>query len=37
MVWACIEKGRRICGQENDGDRGAVEKKERKSEAEVVG
>ena len=26
-----------MCGQENDGDRGAVEEKERKSEAQVVG
>ena len=34
MVWACIEK-RRTCGQESDG--GAGEKKERKTEAEVVG
>ena len=37
MVWACIEKRRRMFGQESDGDGGAVEKKERKSEAEVVG
>ena len=37
MVWACIEKRRRRCGQEIDGDRGAVEEKERKSEAQVVG
>ena len=28
---------RRICGQESDGDGGAGEKKERKTEAEVVG
>ena len=33
MVWACIEKGRITCG---DGDGGAGEKKERKTEAEVV-
>ena len=31
MVWACIEK-RRIRRQESDGDGGAWEKKERKSE-----
>ena len=37
MVWACIEKRRRIRGQESDGDGGAGEKKERTSEAEVVG
>ena len=37
MVWACIEKRRIMCGQESDGDRGAVEEKERKSEAQVVG
>ena len=36
MVWACIEKGRRIRRQESDGDGGAGEKKERKTEAEVV-
>ena len=36
MVWACIEKGRRIYGQESGGDGGAGEKKERKTEAEVV-
>ena len=35
MVWACIEKGRRTCGQESDG--GAEEKKERKTEAKMVG
>ena len=34
---ACIEKRRRICGQETDGDGGAGEKKERKTKAEVVG
>ena len=37
VVWACVEKRRRISGQENDGDRDAREKKERKTEAEVVG
>ena len=37
MVWAGIEKRRRICGQESDGDGGAGEKKERKTEAEMVG
>ena len=37
VVWACIEKRRRICRQESDGDGGAGEKKERKTEAEVVG
>ena len=35
MVWACTEKRRRIRRQESDGD--AREKKERKTEAEVVG
>ena len=35
MVWACIEKRRIICRQESD--EGAREKKERKTEAEVVG
>ena len=34
--WAYIEK-RRIRRQESDGDGGAGEKKERKTEAEVVG
>ena len=29
MVWACIEKRRRIRRQESDGDGGAGEKKER--------
>ena len=33
MVWACIEKRRSIRGQESDGDGGAWEKKERKTEA----
>ena len=37
MVWACIAKGRRIRRQESDDDGGAGEKKERKTEAEVVG
>ena len=37
MVWACIEKRRRIHRQESDGDGGAGEKKERKTEEEVVG
>ena len=37
MVWACIEKRRRIRRQESDGDGGAGEKKERKTKAAVVG
>ena len=37
MVWACIEKRRIICGQESHGDGGAGEKKDRKTEAEMVG
>ena len=37
VVWACIEKRRRICRQESDGDGGAGEKKERNTRAEVVG
>ena len=37
MVWARIEKRRRISRQESDGDGGAGEKKERKTKAEVVG
>ena len=37
VVWACIEKRRRIRRQESDGDLGAREKKERKTKAEVVG
>ena len=37
MVWARIEKRRRIRRQESDGDRGAGEKKERKTKAEVDG
>ena len=28
VVYACIEKGIRICGQNNDGDRGAGEKQD---------
>ena len=35
MVWACIEKRRRIRRQESDG--GGWEEKGRKTEAEVVG
>ena len=37
VVWASSEKRRLLCGQNNDGDGGVVEEKERKSEAEVVG
>ena len=37
MVWACIEKRRIKCVQEGDGDGGAGGKKERKTDAEVVG
>ena len=37
MVWACIEKRRRIRREESDGDGGAREKKERKTKAEVAG
>ena len=37
VVWACIEKRRRIRRQESDGDGGAGEKKERKTKSEVVG
>ena len=37
MVWACIEKRRRIRRPYSDGDGGAGEKKERKTEAEAVG
>ena len=33
MVWACLEKRRRIRGQESDGDGGAGEKTGRKTEA----
>ena len=35
-VWACIEKRRRICGQESDCDGCAGEKNQSKIEAEVV-
>ena len=34
---SCIEKRRRICGQESDGDGCAWEKKERKTKADIVG
>ena len=37
MVWACIEKRRRIRRQESDGDGYAGKKKERKTKTEVVG
>ena len=37
MVWARIEKRRRIRRQESDGDGGAGEKKERKTKTEVDG
>ena len=37
VVWACIEKRRRIRRQESDGDGGAREKTERKTKQEVVG
>ena len=37
MVWACIEKRRRIRRQESDGDGGAGEKKEAKTKSEMVG
>ena len=37
MVWACIEMRRSIRSEESDGDGCAGEKKERKTEAEVVG
>ena len=37
MGWSCIETRIIMCGQESDGDKGAVEEKERKSEAQVVG
>ena len=32
MVWACIEKRRRICREESDGDGDVGEKKESKTE-----
>ena len=37
VVWACIEKRRRIRRQESDGDEGAGKKKDKKTKAEVVG
>ena len=37
LKWTCIEKRRRICGQESEGGGGAEEKKEGKTKAEVVG
>ena len=37
MVWSCIEMRRIMCGQASDDERGAVEEKERKSEAQVLG
>ena len=37
VVWACIEKRRRIRRQESDGDGWAGEKMERKTEAEGAG
>ena len=37
VVWASSEKRRILRGQNNDGDGGVVEEKERKSEAQVVG
>ena len=37
VVWARIEKRRRLRRQESDGDGGAGEKKERKTKAEVDG
>ena len=37
MVWARIEKRRRIRRQESDGDGGAGQKKEEKTKAEVDG
>ena len=37
MVWACIEKRKRVFGQECDGDGGDGERKERKTETVVVG
>ena len=37
MVWACIEKRRRIRRQKSDGDEGAGEKKETRIKEEVVG
>ena len=37
MLRACIEKRRRIYGQASDGDGGAGEKKEKKTDVEMVG
>ena len=37
MVWACIEKIRRIRRQESGSDEGADEKKGWKTKTEVVG
>ena len=37
VVLASSEKRRILCGQNDDGDGGVVEEKERKCEAEVVG
>ena len=37
VVWACIEKKRRMRRQESDGDGGAGKKKERKTKVGVVG
>ena len=34
MYW---DEKKNVCGQESDGDSGAVEEKERKSETQVVG
>ena len=36
MVWACIEKRRRIHREESDGDGGAGEKKARKTKARCL-
>ena len=36
MVLACSDKRRRICGQESEGNGGAMEEKERQTEAKVV-
>ena len=36
-VWTCIEKRKLICGQNSEGDGGPGEKKERNTEAGVVG
>ena len=37
MIWACIEKRRRILRQDSGDDGGAGEKKEWKTKEEVVG